>query len=614
MRERDIAPVVLSDTESAEVLEGVILPTWTGHAVRQARPVVVVVSGPPGSGKTQVADVVHAALQRRGGAVRIASDLYKGEHRDYASLLAQDVRSAGVKVRTDTRRWQGDVEDHVRERGFDAVVESALANPQEFRAQARAYRRSRHRIEIVALATPQAWSQLGVLDRFVEQVTATGTARYVSWENHDACAAGLIATLAVIEAEHLADRVTVVRRGGEVLYSNELVDGAWSQAPGAAQAVAAERARPWNAVETQAFRTTSSRAEVRLHTSAVPERLRLAVRADAERAFALSEPVRRIAQPRREPPGVDYHRLSTEEHRWIWENLILDDLGEITAHEQPVTVYIMGQPGAGKTRASQLVLRALRPRRPTWISGDHFKSAHPDYLRLLREHPRTAGSRIRADYEAWQDQAEEYVRSRRGDAVIEITPGSAEQFLINASKWRRAGHRIELLVMDVRAADSRQGTALRYADLSRGDLPAPFTTASGHDRCADAVLDAVGQAERDAAVDHITVVRRDGTASFRGELGADGRWAGPVGAARALATGRVRPYSEQEAVLFLTLQRELRAALPQYRAEIDQITALAWPLLPPHLQPGRLGRTTTLALPARRTPLYGPASSLSLAS
>lgn len=137
---------------------------------------------------------------------------YKGEHRDYADLLTADVRSAGVKVRTDTRRWQADVEDHVREQGFDAVVESALADPQEFRADARAYRRSGHRIEIVALATAQAWSQLGVLDRFVEQVTATGTARYVSWDNHDACAAGLIQALAVIEAEQLADRVTVVRR------------------------------------------------------------------------------------------------------------------------------------------------------------------------------------------------------------------------------------------------------------------------------------------------------------------------------------------------------------------------------------------------------------------
>ncbi|WP_327071867.1 zeta toxin family protein [Kitasatospora sp. NBC_01302] len=609
----DAPSSALSDTESRRALTQAILPAWTRHATTQVRPVVVIVAGPPGAGKTEIADLVQAVLARRGGAVRISADLYKREHRDYADLLAADVRTAGVMVRADTRRWQAEVEEHVREQHFDAVVESALADPLAFRADARAYRRSGHRIEVVALATAHAWSQLGVLDRSVEQALATGTVRFVSWENLDGCAAALPQTLATIEAEHLADRVTVVRRGGEVLYSNELIDGVWLRAPGAAHAVTAEHGRPWSAVETQAFRATTARAEVRLHTGAVPQHLRLAVQADAERAAALAEPVRRIAQPRREPPGVDYHRLSHEEHDWIWENLILDDLGEITSHARPVTVYVMGQPGAGKTRATQMVLRALRRRRPTWISGDHFKANHPDYARLLREQPRTASSRIRADYKAWQAKAEEYVRARGGDAVIEIAPGSAQEFLADAARWRRS-HRVELMVLDVRTTDSRQGTAIRYAQANRGHLPARFTTTAGHDRCADAVLDCVRAAEQEAAVDHITVARRGATAVFRNELDADGHWIGPIGAARTLAAGRLRPYTEQEAVQFLALQRELRAALPQYRAEVDAITRQAWPLLPVHLQPRRLGRTTVLALPARRTPLYGPVSSLSLAS
>ncbi|MFF9526928.1 zeta toxin family protein [Streptomyces achromogenes] len=131
-------------------------------------------------------------------------------HRRYAELLAADVRTAGVKVRPDTSRWQAEVEAHVRACGFDAVVESALADPQEFRTSSHAYRRAGHRIEVVAVATAEAWSQLGILDRFLSDP------RYVSWENHDTCARQLLTTLAVVEAEHLADRVTVVRRDGTV--------------------------------------------------------------------------------------------------------------------------------------------------------------------------------------------------------------------------------------------------------------------------------------------------------------------------------------------------------------------------------------------------------------
>lgn len=207
-----------------------ILPAALKGAVRQDRPVVVIVGGQPGAGKTAVADLVQAALDRRGGAVRICSDLHKSAHCQYGELLADDVRTAGVMVRPDTHRWQAAVEDHVRMHGFDAVVESALADIEEFRTSGAAYRRASHRIEVVAVATPEALSQLGILDRFLSEAIA-GCGRYVSWENHDACARKMLATLAAVEAERLADRITVVRRDGAVLYDNELVDGSWRRRP-----------------------------------------------------------------------------------------------------------------------------------------------------------------------------------------------------------------------------------------------------------------------------------------------------------------------------------------------------------------------------------------------
>ncbi|WP_406308833.1 hypothetical protein [Streptomyces sp. NBC_00623] len=37
---------------------------------------------------------------------------------------------------------------------------------------------------------------------------------------------------------------------------------------------------------------------------------------------ALAKPVRRMAQARSESPGFDYHRLSADDHRWIFEELI----------------------------------------------------------------------------------------------------------------------------------------------------------------------------------------------------------------------------------------------------------------------------------------------------
>ena len=576
---RDGGSVVLSEQESFDVLHRVILPAATQDAVAQRRPVVIVVAGQPGAGKTWIADLVQAVLDRRGGAVRVGRDLYKPVHRHYAHALAADVRTAGALVRPDTARWQAAVEAHVREMGFDAVVESALADPDDFRDSSSAYRAAGHRIEVVAVATSEALSQLGIVDRLLTEAAAGG-GRYVSWENHDSCAKNLLNTLAVIEAEQLADRVTVVRRDGTLLYANEPTpDGDWRRRPAADRAVRVERARPWTAPETAVFRRELARTDRRVHTELTEEDRRLAVQRDSERAAAWSEPVRRTAQPTPVPPGVAYHRLSADEHRWIFDELIAPTvLANVTPRDDPRAVYVIGQPGAGKLLAARMVRRAMRPG-TTKLVGDDFKAAHPDYRQMLRQDPRGAGAAIRTDYKAWFAQAEEYVRTRRGDLLIESAPGGADDVLDSALACSRAGYPVELVVLAVREADSRLATALRYARALQAGITGRFTTRAGHDRCYRAVADLTAAAETHPAITAVTVIRRDGHALLRQE-----QPAAPGRASWALAAERQRPYTEQEAAHFIQLYQGLRKALPQHRDELDDIAALARPLMPAGFQ------------------------------
>ncbi|MDX5569973.1 zeta toxin family protein [Streptomyces sp. ID05-04B] len=597
------------------LLAEVIVPKLTAGAVAQEHPVVVFVAGQGGSGKTLVMDLVHTALEQRGGAVRVDRDTYKTLHPHYNTFLAEDVRTAGVRVRPETYRWQAEVEAHARGHRFDVVAEEALADPAGWLAALAVYRTAGYRVEVVTLAVPEAVSQLGVLDRYL-RLAEDGRARYVGWDNHDACAAALPTALAEIEAGRLADRVVVVRRAGEVLYANELTpEGRWRQPAGAREALLGERLRPWSAAETGVFRRQLADADRRAHNPQLPEDWALAVRRDGERAAALAEPLRRGAQARQEAPGVDYHRLSAEEHRWIFDTLIAPTLLEdITPQERPVAVYVMGQPGSGKTSQARVLRRALRGR-PTHISGDDFKASHPDYYDLLHQEPRTAGERIRADYRAWQAMAEAAVRERRGDVTIEIAPGSAAGFVEAAMAYRRAGYRVELVVLAVRAADSRQGTAVRCADVNRLGGRGRFTTAQGHDHHFAVLADAVAVAEQEAVADSVMVWGRDGTVLYRNDLTPQGSWVRQTGAVKALLAEQRRPYTSQEAARFWAFQRRLCAELPHYRHDIEQIARLARALMPAHLQPRRLaGPAAVAALPmprARDDDGYGPVASSS---
>jgi hypothetical protein len=166
------------------------------------------------------------------------------------------------------------------------------------------------------------------------------------------------------------------------------------------------------------------------------------------------------------------------------------------------------------------------------------------------------------------------------------------------------------VVLAVREADSRLATALRYARALQLGGTGRFTTRTGHDICFRALADVVAVAERHPQIAAVTVIRRDGHALVRHEAGGAGR------ASWALTAERLRPYTEQEAAAFLRLHQALRRALPRHRVELDEIAALARPLMPPRVQPARIDRPhpPLWPLPVLRSSGYDSLSAFSRAA
>lgn len=556
----------LPEAERHRVLTEVLLPVWTTGAVPQDQPVLIVVAGPPGSGKTTTAEVLHAALSHRGGAVRIGSDLYKQAHREYGALLAADVRTAGVRVRPDVRGWQAEIEAYARAARLDVVLELALADADEARAVSRRYRKAGYWIGLVVLAVAEADSQLAVLERFFD-----GEGRYVGWDNQDACGAGLLDSLAVVEAERLTDRVAVVRRGLEPLYNNELTPkGEWIRTPDAAGAVRRERLLPWSAPKSRVFRHKLVRAEVKVHAEQLPADRRLAVSRDAERAAAAAEPVRRIAHPLPGPPGTGYHRLSQDEHDWIFEELIAPFYRrKAVTQADPLVVYLVGEPGARQAEAARMLLGAMRPG-TIRLEPRGLRGAHPDYPRLVEDSPRAADELVDPDTQAWQTESEACIRELRGDLLIEAGHLGAGAFAASTGRFARAGYRIEVVVLAARAADSRQRTLLTHVRALELDMHTAVVTPAAHAAARRAVAAVTVAATADPAVAWVIVI--DGKHQALGR----NAWAPWV-----LSAAAHRPYTEGEAAAFHTVQRALRLKLPRLRSEIDALSAEAELLMPP---------------------------------
>lgn len=91
------------------------------------------------------------------------------------------------------------------------------------------------------------------MQRYEQQKLDRGNGRMTAPHSHQAAYDGMPVTLERIEREKLADRVTLYRRGEEVVYANALQGGQWVQPPEAAQALERERSRPMSVREAQDY-------------------------------------------------------------------------------------------------------------------------------------------------------------------------------------------------------------------------------------------------------------------------------------------------------------------------------------------------------------------------
>jgi hypothetical protein len=264
MPEFDLTRHRLDEAEHERIFREEIVPVEFADLTAQQNPLVVFVGGQPGAGKTKTTERVLARLASRGTPAHVCGDHYKPHHPDYHQLLIEDELAAAAYTRLDARAWHTKAENHARQARADTVIETALTGPGGFSEPAAAFRAAGYRIEVIALAVPEAWSRLGILTRYAAQVDQHGHGRIVASANHDNCYHGMADTLTGIDTNRTADVLAIVRRGNQTRYLNALTpDGTWAQPPAAAATLATERSRRWTQAEARKFATELARLRQR---------------------------------------------------------------------------------------------------------------------------------------------------------------------------------------------------------------------------------------------------------------------------------------------------------------------------------------------------------------
>jgi UDP-N-acetylglucosamine kinase len=266
----------LSPEESRRRFHERIVPQHFEHGVPQDRPVLVIVAGQPGAGKTAAENRVRADLD---AAVTIDADQMRDHHPAYVPLALRNDRLAAPATHPDAARWVEMAMDYCIKNRFNVVFSTTMrAAAQETIDR---FKDAGYRVEVAVVAVHEATSRLGVLSRYQDGRDDVGFGRYVPANVQREAYTGLLAELDRIDAGRLADAVHVFQRDGRALYHNELDEqGDWVRPAGTRAAVEAGRDRPWSPDETRKFEERAAELSQRLPGDLQPD---LAVAVEAGR-------------------------------------------------------------------------------------------------------------------------------------------------------------------------------------------------------------------------------------------------------------------------------------------------------------------------------------------
>lgn len=183
-------------------------------ALSAAAPVLVIVGGQPGAGKTRSLD---QAARSHPGIVPVVGDDLRLFHPLYRDVMATDPLSMPEVTAQAANAWVHMSLDYLRGQGRSVLLETTLRQPGAVSATLAQFRAAGYATELRILAVPEELSRMGTLTRYVAQAVEDGAGRWAPSRFHDAAYSQAPDTAAAAALAGLVDRVIVVDRNANVL-------------------------------------------------------------------------------------------------------------------------------------------------------------------------------------------------------------------------------------------------------------------------------------------------------------------------------------------------------------------------------------------------------------
>jgi Zeta toxin len=259
--------------------------------------------------------------------------------------------------------------------------------------------------------------------------------------------------------------------------------------------------------------------------------------------------------------------------------------GRGQASSEPVTVFVGGQPGAGKTRAGQWAGEFHPGIVP--IITDDLRRYHPDYDRLLETDPLRMPDVTAHAMGRWMQMCVDFAHEKGFSSLIEGTWRVAELVLATAQEAKAQDRGTHAVVVAVPAEISRMSTLGRYYEDHVLGKPSRWTPPQAHEVAVAGLPDSVARVSASDLIDRFTVIDRAGVVLFDGDAPGAERSTAAVAAWQAAVHRPPTPVEQNqlrvtgELVLGATIKTSPTSVEFPARQWVQQILSE----MPHHIQP-----------------------------
>lgn len=171
----------------------------------QEKPLAFILGGQPASGKSKLAKEFLNRISNK-NILFVNGDIYREFHPNHQELIKNPlIYSKETQIFSNV--FTENLIREAIENQYNIMVEGTMRNPQVPFNTAKMFKENGYQVEILAISAPAIFTELGLYNRYQEEIYFQGWGRLAEMESHNSAVSGILASLDLLYQEKVADKI-----------------------------------------------------------------------------------------------------------------------------------------------------------------------------------------------------------------------------------------------------------------------------------------------------------------------------------------------------------------------------------------------------------------------